>query len=139
MTTALTALAASGKSSPDGLAYDYKTAIDELQAAFVGGSVNVAADVLAIPITHRIVRKTTGADGEALTLADGAPGQMLTITLVTDGGGDGTLSPTTCTGFVSIVFADAGDTATLQFVDDTVGWVIAGTAGVAAPPAIALT
>lgn len=99
-------------------------------------SATVAADALAIPVTNRYVAKTTGADAEALTLANGVAGQRLTISLVTDGGGDGTLTPTTASGFVAIVFADAGDTATLEYVDDTVGWIIVGLAGVAAPPAI---
>lgn len=98
------------------------------------GGTTSAADSLAIPITHAYVAKTTGADAEALTLANGNPGQILTIALVTDGGGDGTLTPTTKSGFTSIVFADAGDIATLMYVDDTVGWVILGTAGTAAPP-----
>lgn len=100
------------------------------------GSTTSAADSLAIPITHGVVAKTTGADAEALTLANGKPGQILTIYLATDGGGDGTLTPTTKKGFTSIVFADAGDNATLLYVDDTVGWTIQGTAGVAAPPVI---
>lgn len=104
----------------------------------ITGSTTVAADILAIPVTHAVVVKTTGADGEALTLADGTPGQLLTITLGTDGGGDGTLTPTTKTGYATIVFADAGDTATLKFVDSTVGWVIVGLAGVSAPPAITI-
>lgn len=95
-----------------------------------------AADALAIPVTHRAVVKTTGADAEALTLADGVAGQVITIVLGTDGGGDGTLTPATKTGFATIVFADAGDTATLEFVDATVGWIIVGLAGVAAPPVI---
>lgn len=99
----------------------------------------VAADVLVIPVTHRYVAKTTGADAEALTLADGTPGQVLTVSLVTDGGGTGTLTPATASGFVSIAFADAGDTATLEFIDTTTGWIILGLAGVAAPPAIALS
>lgn len=94
-----------------------------------------AADSLAIPITHRSVNKTTGADAEALTLADGAfLGQKLNICLVTDGGGDGTLTPTTPSGFATIVFADAGDTVCLEWT--TAGWIIVGAAGVAAPPAI---
>lgn len=101
----------------------------------VSGSTNVAADVLAIPVTHRLVRKTTGADAEALTLADGAPGQELTIVLVVDGGGDGTLTPATSTHFATIVFADAGDTVHLKYVDDTIGWVIAGAFGTSAQPA----
>jgi hypothetical protein len=110
----------------------------EAQAIVTGGTTS-AADALAIPVTHSYVAKTTGADAEALTLANGKPGQILTIALVTDGGGTGTLTPTTKSGFTNIAFADAGDIATLQYVNDTVGWVILGTAGVAAPPAIAIT
>ena len=99
-------------------------------------SVAVAADVLAIPVTARYVAKTTGADAEALTLANGVPGQRLNIALVTDGGGTGTITPATCSGFATIVFADAGDIADLEYVDDTVGWILVGTAGVVAPPVI---
>lgn len=96
-----------------------------------------AADSLAIPVTHRTVQKTTGADAEALTLADGAfLGQRLHITLVADGGGDGTLTPTTPSGFATIVFADAGDTVDLEWTTD--GWIISGSAGVAAPPVISV-
>jgi len=98
------------------------------------GSAAVAADVLAIPVTARYVAKTTGADAEALTLANGVAGQRLNIALVVDGGGTGTLTPTTKSGFTTIVFADKGDVVDLEYVDDTVGWVIVGSAGVAAPP-----
>ena len=97
-------------------------------------TTTVAADVLAIPVTHAIVAKTTGADAEALTLADGIPGQVLVIYLATDGNGDGTLTPSTATGWATIVFADAGDRAVLMFVDDSIGWIILGLSGVAGPP-----
>lgn len=92
------------------------------------------ADSLAIPVTHAYVAKTTGADAEALTLANGKPSQILLIDLTTDGGGDGTLTPATATGWATIVFADAGDRATLLYVDDSIGWVILGLSGVAGPP-----
>ncbi|MEE9311620.1 MAG: hypothetical protein V3V10_04330 [Planctomycetota bacterium] len=92
------------------------------------------ADSLAIPVTHGYVIKTTGGDAEALTLADGDPSQVLIINLTTDGGGDGTLTPATSTGWATIVFADAGDQATLLYVNDTIGWVILGAKGKAAPP-----
>ena len=98
--------------------------------------LSVAADVLAIPVTHPDVAKITGADAEALTLADGLAGQLLVLNLTTDGGGTGTLTPATATGWATIVFADAGDNAVLLYVDDTVGWIIMGATGVAAPPAI---
>lgn len=109
-----------------------------LRVGASGGSVSVAADVLAIPVSARYVAKTTGADAEALTLANGKPGQQVTIALVTDGGGDGTLTPATCSGFATVVLADAGDNVTLEYVNDTVGWVIVGAAGVLAPPAISV-
>ena len=96
-----------------------------------------AADVLAIPVTHAYVAKTTGADAEALTLADGKPSQILIINLVTDGGGTGTLTPTTSTGFSTIAFADAGDQAVLLYVDDIIGWIILGVFGLTAQPTVA--
>lgn len=101
-------------------------------------TTTVAADVLAIPVTHGYVAKTTGADAEALTLANGYPSQVLVINLTTDGGGTGTLTPVKKTGFATIVFADAGDQAVLLYVDDTTGWIILSLTGVAAPPAITL-
>lgn len=107
---------------------------DELFIITKGGAVSVAGAVLAIPVTHDYVAKTTGG-AEALTLANGKPGQIITIALAVDGG-DGTLTPATTSGFATIVFADAGDTATLRYVDDTVGWVLVGASGVLAPPAI---
>lgn len=103
----------------------------------VSGATTKAGAVLAVPITHRVVVMTTGG-AEALTLANGEPGQELTIILGTDGG-DGTLTPALATGFVTIVFADAGDQAHLRYVDDTIGWTIIGLAGVAAPPAITIS
>lgn len=102
----------------------------------IAGTVASAADSLAIPITKTIVTKATGADAEALTLADGVPGQIININLVTDGGGDGTLTPATATGWGTIVFADAGDAATLMYVDDTVGWIILGCYGLTTQPTI---
>ena len=112
-----------------------RAAIEEAAFTYtLTANTAVAADTLAIPVTAQVVSKTTGADAEALTLADGTPGQILHIVLVTDGNGDGTLTPTTATGWATIVFADAGDRATLQFVDSTVGWIILGLSGVSAPP-----
>lgn len=96
--------------------------------------VAVIADDLVIPVTHGYVNKTTGGDAEALTLADGKANQLLFIKLYLDGGGDGTLTPATSTGWATIVFADAGDRATLMYVNDTIGWIIVGLSGVAAPP-----
>lgn len=93
-----------------------------------------AGGTLAVPITARQVLMTTGG-AEALTLANGVAGQRLNLVLAVDGG-DGTLTPATKSGFSTIVFADAADIVDLEYVDDTVGWILVGSAGVAAPPVI---
>ncbi len=98
---------------------------------------DIAADVLVMPLTHPIISKTTGADAEALTLADGLPGQGLIINLTTDGGGTGTLTPATSTFWSTIAFADAGDQVTLLYIDDDIGWVIMGVFGLTAQPTVA--
>lgn len=101
------------------------------------GETASAADSLVIPITAPLCLKTTGDDAEALTLADGTfIGQQITIQLVVDGGGDGTLTPATSTSIGTIVFADAGDLATVEWRGATTGWVLLGTcdlAGVGGP------
>ena len=100
------------------------------------GTESVIADALAIPITSAIILKTTGGDAETLSLANGTPGQIININLDTDGNGAGTLAATTLTGWATIVFADAGDAATLMYIDDTVGWIILGCYGLTEQPTI---
>ena len=87
-------------------------------------NLDLAADVVVMPVTHPMITKTPGADAEAGTLADGLEGQTLTIHLDTDGGGDGTLTPASSSNWSTILFADAGDQATLFYVNDTIGWII---------------
>ncbi len=99
-------------------------------------TTTVAADVLVIPVTHFYVAKTTGGDAEVLTLADGKPGQVLVIHLTTDGGGTGTMTPATSTGWATCAFADAEDQLNLLYVDDTIGWIILGAKGDAGPPVL---
>jgi hypothetical protein len=87
----------------------------------VFGTVTTRSGAGAVPITAGTVRlTTTGAD--ALTLANGANGQILSIVMVADGG-DGTLTPTTKTGFSTITFDAVGDSVTLQYFT-TLGWMI---------------
>ena len=85
------------------------------------GSVTTRSGAGAVPITAATVRlTTTGAN--ALTLANGTNGQILSIVMVTDGG-DGTLTPTTKTGYTTITFGDVGDSVMLQYFT-TLGWMI---------------
>lgn len=81
----------------------------------------------AVPITApTCLLTTTGAN--ALTLANGTVGQRLRIIMVVDGG-DGTLTPTTKTGYSTITFNDASDSVDLEYCA-TVGWIIVGSRGV---------
>ena len=90
------------------------------------GTVTALSGAGAVPVTSSTVRlTTTGAN--ALTLANGTNGQLLTIVMVVDGG-DGTLTPTTKTGYTTITFNDAGDAVTLQYFT-TLGWMIVSNYG----------
>jgi hypothetical protein len=82
----------------------------------------------AIPITSGTVQISTGAGAAAFTLANGTVGQFLTLVMVIDGGGDGTLTPTTKTGFSTIVFDAAGDAVTLQYFT-ALGWMVVANSG----------
>lgn len=93
------------------------TIVGSTQALSGAGAVNVTT------LTTKLT--TTGAN--ALTLADGVDGQVKIIVMVVDGG-DGTLTPTTKTGFSTITFNDAGDGVTLVFTTTT-GWICVGNNG----------
>lgn len=80
----------------------------------------------AVGLTSLVTKiVTTGAN--ALTLADGVDGQIKILVMTTDGG-DGTLTPTTKTGYSTIVFNDAGDGCMLVFTTTT-GWIVAANNG----------
>lgn len=98
------------------------------------GAVDYAAGAGAFPITHVQITYATQGGGEAITIPDGVPGQILQVNHDTDGG-DGDITPDTATGYTSVNLADDGDMVTFMFVD-TVGWIILGTAGNAAPPVV---
>jgi hypothetical protein len=89
----------------------------------------------AFPLTHGVIAKTLHASAKTLTLADGFPGQELFIYVSVDGGGKGTLTPTTKTGYTSVELDKAGDAVLLRFLP-TVGWIILGAYGITTAPVI---
>lgn len=103
-----------------------------------GGATSVASTTAACPIGYAFVRKIITSNSDpaftAGTLADGKPGQVLTIRVIgispsaAQTGGNYTLTPTTTTGFTSIKFTAVGDYAVLTFQDSTTGWTL-GPAG----------
>ena len=61
------------------------------------------------------------------TLADGANGQIKTISMVADGG-NGTLTPTTFANGSTITFNDVGDSVMLIY-NTTGGWALISNTG----------
>ncbi len=84
----------------------------------------------AVPITKSTVKLTTTGVADALTLADGVDGQIITIIHDVDGG-SAVLTPTTKTGFTTVTFTAVGESVTLQFVT-TRGWIVIAIVGAVA-------
>lgn len=76
----------------------------------------------AVNLTTGTTKVTTTGAAQALTLANGTDGQIKTILHDVDGG-SAVLTPTTKSGFSTITFTNAGETATLQYAT-TRGWHI---------------
>lgn len=88
-------------------------------------------------LPYAVILKSVGGGGGldstgiGTTLPD-APvdGQTLTIIIVgLQSGGSWVVTPTTKTGFTKISFDTKGDTATLLYVNDTIGWIIVANGG----------
>jgi hypothetical protein len=79
----------------------------------------------AVNITGLVTGFTSTAAGNALTLADGAQGQLKTIIYVAEaaGGDTGILTPTNLGSATTITFNAVGDAVTLQFAG-TDWWVV---------------
>lgn len=79
----------------------------------------------AVNITSVATAFTSTATGNALTLADGAQGQLKTVIYVAEaaGGDTGVLTPTNLGSATTITFNAVGDSATLQFAG-TDWWVV---------------
>jgi len=90
------------------------------------GTVGARSGAGAVPTTSNTVLLTTTGTN-ALTLADGVNGQTLRIVMVVDGG-DGTLTPTTKTGYTTVTFTAVGNAVMLQFFT-TQGWMVVSNYG----------
>ena len=83
------------------------------------GSVQSLSGAGAVNITDTVT-EITSTGTNALTLANGTPGQVKIITMIVDGG-DATLTPTTFHDGGTIVFNDVGDSVVLVY-HTTIGW-----------------
>ena len=91
----------------------------------VFGTVQSLSGPGAVNITTLTTAFTSTATGNALTLADGAAGQLKTIVYVAEaaGGDTGVLTPTNLGSATTITFNAVGDSVTLQFIGAD-WWVI---------------
>lgn len=82
----------------------------------------LAAGGGAVTVDEFYTGGASDAGGDAWTMADGLRiGQLKKVQLVTDGGGDATLTPTTLVGGTTVTFADAGDYAVFMWTSS--GWL----------------
>lgn len=89
------------------------------------GAVQALSGPGAVNVTQLTTAFTSTAAGNALTLADGAQGQIKTIIYVAEaaGGDTGVLTPTNLGSATTITFNNIGDSVTLQFAG-TDWWVV---------------
>jgi hypothetical protein len=89
------------------------------------GAVQALSGPGAVNITSLATAFTSTATGNALTLADGAQGQIKTVIYVAEaaGGDTGVLTPTNLGSATTITFNAIGDSVTLQFAG-TDWWVV---------------
>lgn len=83
----------------------------------------------AVDITNAFTQLTTTGAAQALTLANGAVGEIKIISHAVDGG-SAVLTPTTAIGFTTITFTNVGDTCMLVYT--SAGWDIVALNGAVA-------
>jgi hypothetical protein len=89
-----------------------------------GGGVSLATTDAGIPLNYDFVEKAISNLGTLTdTLANGSPGQLLTIEIGTvSGSGTWKVTPATSFGFSSITFNTQGQTA--MFLYTSSGWIL---------------
>ena len=83
-----------------------------------------------VDVTSAITTIASGAAALPLSLAVGtSAGQLKFITMITDGGGTATITPTTLLGYSTIAFNTVGQSVLLLYLDATSGWVVISNQG----------
>ena len=78
-----------------------------------------------VDVTSSISTIATAAGALPLGLANGtSDGQIKFISMITDGGGTATITPTNLLGFSTIALDAVGDSCTLLYLNSTSGWAV---------------
>jgi len=83
-----------------------------------------------VDVVSAITTIVSGAAALPLSLAVGtSDGQLKFITMITDGGGAATITPTNLLGYSTIALQDVGDSCTLLYLNSTSGWAVISNQG----------
>lgn len=111
---------------------------DGVSTVVTGSVSNLTAEYLSygvLVLSNLGAMNETGGTVRSIALANGTPGQMLTIIITAATGGtlyitDDRIAPSvftmTKTGWDDIALNAALDSVTLLYVDDTYGWIVVG-------------
>ena len=111
-----------------------------------GGASTVSSSSTALApstLPYTVVRKCIGGSGGldetdgGTRLQNGTPGQMIVLIAITvEGSGTWIVTPDTSLTFTTLTFDAAGETTTLLYVNDTVGWVVFANYGTTVAPIV---
>jgi hypothetical protein len=112
-----------------GVATATSLATTSLATSTFAGAVQSLSGAGAVDVVTFSTGFTSTATGNALTLANGAVGQIKTVAYVAEAAGadTGILTPTSRVGYSTITFTSVGDCVTLQYF--TQGWAVIGVRG----------
>ena len=97
--------------------------------ATITGGVQSLSGAGAVDLTNLVTELTTAAGAAAVTLANGTTsGQIKIITMVVDGGGTATVTPTTFASGTTLAFDAVAESVTLVW-NSTIGWVATSVQG----------
>lgn len=90
------------------------------------GWVSQVSSVAALPLGFSSVAiPLTNAAGAVYTLANGTPGQITQFYALGKVGSDSAvITPATASGFTTATLSNNGATVVMQFINNTVGWII---------------
>ena len=91
-----------------------------------GGTSTVVTGTPEIPVGYSVVKIIAATSSK--TLPNAEAGKILTLVAV-ERTGTVTITPDTSTGWACATMDANGETLTIQYIDDTVGWVIVGISG----------
>jgi hypothetical protein len=99
-----------------------------------GGATSMVSTTNAVPVGYDFIKVACPSNSDPLytakTLANGTPGQILTLEVVqltpSNGatGGNCTITPTLSYGWSTLKLSAVGDIVQLHFVDTNTGWVV---------------